>query len=124
MKVLLDTNFLMLPVQYKVDVFEEVERLCDERPEFMVLRASLVELQSLGGKDKLKARATKQFVEASPRIAILEDKGKADDLLLKYAREWKDQVLIGTNDRFLREKLKEAGAGVLVLRGRSHLEKG
>ncbi|MBU1197179.1 DNA-binding protein [Candidatus Micrarchaeota archaeon] len=123
MKVILDTNFLMLPVQKNVDIFEEVERNVDEKSEFIVLRSSLKELRALKGKDRLKARAMIQFIENNPAITIREEEGRTDHLIIHLAKSWKEKLIVGTNDRALKTRVKAAGAGVLVLRGNASLQK-
>ena len=44
-QVILDTNFLLIPSQFGVDVFSEIERLVHERHEVCVLDKSLDELR-------------------------------------------------------------------------------
>ncbi len=124
MKVLLDANFLMLPVQFKIDVFRQVEELFDEPVEFFVPRPVLDELKALKGKDRLKARAMVQFVEKRGRVKVLEERGRPDELLLKHARKWKGSVWVATGDKSLRKLLKQFGAGVLLLREKAQIVKG
>ena len=124
MKVLLDANFLMLVVQRRVDVFGDIEKLFDETVEFWVPRACLDELKALKGKDKLKARALAGFVEKNGKIKVLEDAGRPDALLLRYARLWKGEAFVATSDKNLRKLIKGMGTGVLLLRDKSHVVKG
>ncbi|MFX1475356.1 MAG: hypothetical protein ACFFCO_07770, partial [Promethearchaeota archaeon] len=42
--VLLDTNFLLLPFQRRIDIFEEIKRLLNSHVEFVVLPEILGEL--------------------------------------------------------------------------------
>ena len=46
-KIYLDTNFLLIPAQFKVDIFEEIERLMDKPYDLYVFDKSLKELEDL-----------------------------------------------------------------------------
>ena len=45
--IILDTNFLMIPLQFKVDIFSEIERICNFKYELLVPEASVKELENL-----------------------------------------------------------------------------
>ncbi len=46
-KVILDTNFLLIPIQEKVDVFDRVNSVIDEKYELCVVEKTIEELNSL-----------------------------------------------------------------------------
>ena len=43
-KILLDTNFLLIPSQFKVDIFSEIKRICNFSYKLYVLDKSVGEL--------------------------------------------------------------------------------
>ena len=43
MKIILDTNFLMIPSMFKVDIFSEIERICDFKYELCIVDKTLDE---------------------------------------------------------------------------------
>jgi rRNA-processing protein FCF1 len=121
MKILFDTNFLILPFSARVDIFDEAERIAGERTEFFVLRASLGELANVKGKDRLPARAAMVYLERnSNRFEFADGTGRTDRQVEEFAKRH-PQAAVATNDRALRQRLKKAGARTIVLRGRSHL---
>lgn len=120
MKVLLDANALMVPGQFGVDVFEELERLGFR--EFLVARPVLLEIEALAGlaasrRDRTAARIGLQLAE---RCEIFEASGGADEALLSIAEETGAAVF--TNDRELKKKLSTRGVTVIHLRQRRRLE--
>jgi rRNA-processing protein FCF1 len=120
MKVLLDTNALMVPGQFGVDVFGELERLGYRR--FLVLRPILSELVALASladsrRDRTAARIGLALAEG---CEIVEASGDADDCLVDLALETGSAVF--TNDKELKKKLSTRGVTVIHLRQRRRLE--
>lgn len=119
-KVLLDANALMVPGQFGVDVFEELERLGFRG--FLVARPVLLEIETLAARadsrrDRIAARIGLQLAE---RCEILEASGGADEALIDLAVETGAAVF--TNDRELKKKLSTRGVTVIHLRQRRRLE--
>ncbi len=120
MKVLLDANALMVPGQFGVDVFGELERLGYRR--LLVPRpvlSELVALARLAGsrRDRTAARIGLALAEG---CEIMEASGEADDRLVDLALETGSAVF--TNDKELKKKLSTRGVTVIHLRQRRRLE--
>lgn len=120
MKVLLDTNALMVPGQFGVDVFEELERLGYRR--FLVPRPVLRELMALVGladsrRDRIAAKIGLALAEG---CEMVESTGEADGVLVDLALEMGAAVF--TNDKELKKKLSTRGVTVIHLRQRRRLE--
>ena len=120
MKVLLDANALMVPGQFGVDVFGELERLGYRS--FLVPRPvlrELVALAKLAGsrRDRIAARIGLALAEG---CEIVEASGEADDCLVDLALETGSAVF--TNDKELKKKLSTRGVTVIHLRQRRRLE--
>ncbi len=45
--IILDTNFLLIPAQFKVDIFSEVERICNFRYQLVIIDKTLEELEDI-----------------------------------------------------------------------------
>lgn len=118
MRVLLDTNILMTPSQFGIDIFSELGRLGYTR--CLVPTPVLEELDFISrkghGADK---KAAKIGVSLAGRCEIIEAHGEADEVLLGLALEM--DVSVATNDNALIQRLKENGVRVIRLRGRTHL---
>jgi len=112
--VLLDTNALLLPFQFRLNLEAEVRRLLGEH-EMYVPSPVLEELHGL----------TKSTKEARPalRLAshfhVMELPGEADDAILDAAKRL--SAVVVTSDAVLLRRLKEARVPRIFLRSRSHL---
>ncbi|HLC48153.1 MAG TPA: hypothetical protein VJI13_03685 [Candidatus Norongarragalinales archaeon] len=126
MRVLLDTNFLLIPFSNHVDIFEEIGRLLTGKVAFIILASSLQELRSLRGRHKMYARAMLQFIDGSgDKFEIVKLQGKTDRLILEYSEKHNSEdYYVATMDKELKDKLKRVKVRVIGLRGKGHLEMG
>jgi len=124
LRVILDSNFLFVPFQFHVDIFDELEALLGKY-EPTVLSTTLEELRSLTKKQSVKmqkqASAVFELVRRCKVVDVKKKPGESyDDIILRIARKSKSPV--ATNDKELRRKLREEGVAVIFLRQKSHLE--
>ncbi len=120
----MDTNFLMVPFERHVDVFVETDELLHSKTQILVLASTLIELRNLKGKYKLNARAMIDFIAKQPgRFEIIKQEGKTDALILDYAQQnlKEEGLYFATMDKRLKDKLRDIGAKVIILRGKGHL---
>lgn len=123
LRILLDTNFLLLPVQRGVDIFCELERVIDVPYEVCVLAGVVEELERLCVKgsleDRKAARVGLELIK-SKALKIISSSGEAhiDDLLVEAADR---QTIVATQDRELRRRLRARGIRVIGLRQGTHL---
>ncbi len=119
--IVLDTNFLTIPYQFKVDIFEEFNRLVDEKYELVTIDSVIKELKELSkgrGKDSIAARIGLEFIE-SKDIKIIETKGEnTDTALLNLADK---DIIIATNDKILIQKLKNNKRNIIRLKQKKYL---
>ncbi len=129
--VLLDTNFLLIPAQFKVDIFAELQRLCDFSYEVAVLAATVDELNGIIGnkaasaKDRAAAKLGLQLIKAKGVRAIRTERKvfkSTDKAILGFAAQGRGSVVVATQDRLLRKKLKSAGVPVIILREKQYLK--
>ena len=83
MKVVLDSNFLLLPFETWIDIFRGAEKLVDGKAQFVVFKESLGELSSTR-KKRMQAAAISEALRKEG-AEILEEKGKVDDMIFEYA---------------------------------------
>jgi uncharacterized protein len=124
MKVIIDTNFLLIPAQFGVDIFTEIERVCDFEHEQCILDKTLEELDKIikeqKGKDKRAAKLAKDMIERKKlKIITTTTEGNADKALLEIAENTK--ITVATQDKLLRAALSKKGAYLLGLRQKTHL---
>jgi len=74
LKVILDSNALFVPLEFKIDIFEELRRLINRNVEFVLLSVVKHELEVLakGNKTKLRRHANfaLQIAEKCRLIAV------------------------------------------------------
>lgn len=118
MKVIIDTNGLMIPGQFGVDIFSELKRLGFDS--YLVAGASVRELEKISsqgrGKDRTAAKIALSLLE---RCTIIEKNGTADDIIADMAVDMNAAVL--TNDIELKKRLCSKGVTIVHLREKTHL---
>ena len=125
MKVILDSNFLFVPLQFQIDIFREIEEVVNGKVEFIVLSITIEELKKIisKGGDKLSRQAS-FALELAKKCRILEVKklpGESnDDVIVRVAKRFK--CAVATNDRTLKRMLRNMGVAVIYVRERSRLE--
>ena len=115
MKIIIDTNALMLPYQSRIDIFSLLEEMGFD--EFIVLDKSIGELKEIKERCKGKdGRAANVALDLTRRCKTLTAKKSVDESILEVAKGRRIAVL--TNDKELKEKLAESGVKVVYPRGR------
>jgi uncharacterized protein len=122
-KVLLDANALRMPLQFQIDLFDELRMLMGSF-EPVVLSGILQELTGLSrakGRDGAAARFGLALGEKCTVIESTEmESVSVDAQVIEYAA--KNSCLVVTNDRRIREALFARGIGVISLRNQKKLE--
>ncbi|HJX06027.1 MAG TPA: nucleotide-binding protein [Candidatus Nanoarchaeia archaeon] len=123
-KAILDTNFLLIPGQFMVDIFTELERIMHEPFEMCVVDKSIAELNKLAVIGKEKDRFAAKLALALIRQKNLKtlhsfvSKSSADDIIVAKADS---NTYVATQDKALRQRVKEKGAKIIGLRQKKYL---
>ncbi|MEE9474634.1 MAG: PIN domain-containing protein [Candidatus Hydrothermarchaeaceae archaeon] len=117
-RVVLDTNFMLIPFQFSVDIKAELDRILDFNYRIYTLDGVLKELEVLSKEKGQSGRAAKASLEMAKDFPTLTANGDIDDTLLRLAS---NDTIICTNDRILKEKIKRKGAPVIYLRQKKYL---
>jgi len=112
--IVLDTNFLMIPFEFKVDIFSEIRRICDFPYKLAVADSTIKELNKVGNT---AAKFALKLVEVHKVEIIKTGLDYADDAIEELAKQ-KDMV-IATQDLGLKKRLN---CPLIVLKGKSHLK--
>ncbi|UCF44996.1 MAG: hypothetical protein JSW44_04365 [Candidatus Bathyarchaeota archaeon] len=125
LKVILDSNALFVPFQFKIDIFNDLERLLKKNFELVLISPVKRELEILAEKGSPKMRKNASFalklaekckyVEVAASVSTL-----TDDAIVKIAKEW--GVPVFTNDRRLKKRLRDISVPVIYVRQKSRLE--
>ena len=109
----------MVPIQFGVDIFEELNRLGFN--EFCVPEAVIFEIERLikreKGSDRTAAKIARSMMGRCERIVAT---GSADDVILRLAKNMGAAVL--TNDRELKQRLADNRIQTVSLRQKNKLD--
>ena len=121
MKFLLDTNFLLIPGDKKIDVFEELMKF--GKPELYTLDLVIRELEKLTkgrGKDSRNARVALELIKKK-NIKILKTKSEDTDAEMERIAV-EEEFTVCTVDMALARRLKWEELRVVILRSGKTLE--
>jgi rRNA-processing protein FCF1 len=121
LKILLDTNFLLDFLRYKLDfsVFQELE----ESVELFITSETLRELKSIANRKTKEGRfalIALKLIETQKIKVVQSLKKEVDEDLLALAK--KEGFLVATNDKDLKEKLKKENVRIAYLRNKKKIE--
>ncbi|MBT3406691.1 nucleotide-binding protein [Candidatus Woesearchaeota archaeon] len=122
-KVLLDTNFLLIPGQFGVDIYTEIRENCGPKSKLNILRDSLKEIDKIlecgKGADKRASKLALDILKAQQiNIISSESDSYVDDQIVELVDEnW----VVCTQDKGLKERVKAKKAKVLTLRQKKYL---
>ncbi|HLD59591.1 MAG TPA: hypothetical protein VI912_01245 [Candidatus Bilamarchaeaceae archaeon] len=122
-KVILDTNFLLIPYQFKIDVFLQIQELISVNYELIVSTNIVSELKNLStgkGKEGAAARFALKLLD-SYKVTVVNSPKSADDWIVEYSKENED-IVVCTSDFYLKKKLKNMKKKIISLRTRSRLK--
>ena len=124
MKIIIDTNFLLIPGTLKVDIFSEIDRICTFKYTLHIVDKTLEELkkiiQTQRGKYSSAAKLALQLLK-NKKVKIIKTKKdkQVDDLILDIAK--KGKIIVATQDKEFKHLLKAENAGLIVLKQKKHL---
>ena len=111
-KIILDTNFLVDSLKFKIDIFSELRRILDVNYEIFVLDKTLEELKKIK-KEKLILKLVEEY-----NVGIIEtDEGTVDDLIVDLVNE---NYIVCTNDSELKKRVKEKKLSIITIRQKKY----
>lgn len=123
-KVILDSNFLMIPFQFNLDVFQEIEYLLQRKVDFIVpslVKSELTGISTRGGEGAPEASLALQLASRCRVVEVALNPGETvDDAILKASQ--KLGAVVATTDIELKKRLRDVNIPVVYLRDKSKLE--
>jgi uncharacterized protein len=118
-KILLDTNFLLIPYQFGVDIFTQIDKVSTFKYGLFVLDKGFEELKTIMQQQRGKSRdaakiALKLIAIKNIEIIKTESRKKTDDIIIDIAP--KEGFIVATQDKELRGRLKKEKVPLMVLR--------
>jgi hypothetical protein len=121
-KVLLDANALMMPVQFRIDLLSEIRELLGSF-EPVVLPGVLQELAGLSRAQGNEGAAARFGLTLAGQCTLADGNSTSlpvDDQVIAWATV--NRGLVVTNDRRVRDELLAHGIGVISMRKQKKLE--
>ena len=122
-KVVIDTNFFLIPYQFKIDILTELEHLIDVHHVYIITSKTLKELEKIAsnaGKKGAGGRFALKIIEANKdKMEIIRSDKPVDNWIEEYAED--HGAIVCTNDIKLKKKLKDNGIKVISLRGKTKI---
>lgn len=123
-QIILDTNFLLIPYQFKVDIFSEIDRILDTKYKICILDKTIQELKNLvektKGKDKKAAKLALKLIEHRKPKIIKAEISYVDKAILKIVN--KTDYIVATQDKELKKALQTKAIPIIVLRQKRYLQ--
>jgi len=124
-KVIFDSNFFFIPTQFKIDIFEEMAKLLNQKYEPLLLSTTQLELRGIAEKGTPKLRRQAQTaLNLTRKCKLVNAERKEgetnDDVVVRMAMQLK--CAVATNDAVLRRRLRDISIPVIYLRQKSRLE--
>jgi len=124
MKLIIDTNFLLIPANFKIDIITEINRISDFNYKLCIIDKTIDELKKIKetakAKDKLAASIALQLINKEIFTTIKTHQDKlVDDLILAIAK--KEKITVATQDKSLKKALKALKARIITMRSKKHL---
>ena len=114
-KIIFDTNFAIIPFQFKVDIYSELDRIIDEKYEIYFLKAAIPELEKLRfGKAALELMKQKNV-----KIVDFPIIRGVDNTIVEFAK--KEDAIIATQDKEVKRKALKCGIKIITLRQKKYL---
>lgn len=119
-RIILDTNFLLIPAQFNVDIFEEIKRIADFQYQLCVLDKTVDELKKIQkeqrGKHKRAAKLALDLIKKkNVQIIKTRENKLVDDILAELSQKGD---IIATQDLGLKRRLKKP---YIILRQKKYL---
>ncbi|MBU0535475.1 MAG: nucleotide-binding protein [Nanoarchaeota archaeon] len=125
-KILLDTNFMMIPAQFGLDILTELKKACDFSYELLLFDKTLDELQKIiktqKGANKEAAILASSMIQSminNNKLNIIPAKTTyIDQEILDFADK---NTIVATQDLDLRRKLRKKGIKTMMMRQNKYL---
>lgn len=118
--IILDTNFLLTMVRYKIHGLDEIKTKI--KCKFFTMSRVMFELEALGKREKKIAKElllVKQIIKVND-IKIIDS--TTEDVDAELLEKSKEGNIIATNDKNLRDRIKKAGGKSIYIRSLNFIE--
>ncbi|MBR9681740.1 MAG: hypothetical protein GOV00_02990 [Candidatus Altiarchaeota archaeon] len=115
-KVVLDTNFLLIPHENKLDIFSEIKKLLGS-VEFLIPEPVIKELHLISSKNA-GAKVALEMLEGKI-FSVVGSEYDADDAVISVARD--HMAYVASMDAKVRKRTRESYLKLITLRGKDRI---
>jgi len=123
LKIILDSNAFFVPLQFKIDIVEELKTLLNMRHELVLLSPVKQELERLVNEGSPQTRKNAVYAlklaEKCKLVNVKDGENPVDDVIMEAVR--KGNCAVFTNDKQLKKKLRDINVPVIYVRQKSRL---
>lgn len=123
LKIILDSNAFFVPLQFKIDIVEELKTLLNMRHELVLLSPVKQELERLVNEGSPQTRKNAVYAlklaEKCKLVNVKDHETPVDDVIMEAVR--KGNCAVFTNDKQLKKKLRDINVPVIYVRQKSRL---
>jgi rRNA-processing protein FCF1 len=135
--VVIDTNFILLPYQFKIDYLSDIYLHLEGKTRFYVFKQSLDEIEAKIRREPKTRKLKRQYkggmayLDKNEKIypiyfinEVKDESETTDDFLLKWCIRFKKEykkVFLATNDSELRKKARNSNVKLIYLRQEKYL---
>jgi rRNA-processing protein FCF1 len=127
-KIILDTNFLLIPEQFNVDIFSEIDRISNFKYKLLVFDRIIGELENITRIQRRKyskaAKLALQLIKSKKYKIFIKrtDSSKSvDNLILDFAVKEGD-CIVATQDVLLKQELKKKKVPIITLTQKNYVK--
>lgn len=121
--VVVDTNFLLIPYQFKIDIISELEYLIEGGYDLIIPTGVKMELEKIAkgkGRNALGARLALKILDTNKKnIQLISSEGHVDDWILNFANH--RRAIVCTNDKKLRLLSKKAKLRTITMKSKTKI---
>jgi uncharacterized protein len=124
-KLIIDTNFLLIPGEFKVDIFSEIHKIAHFQYKIMIIDKTVDELNKIinnrfsSSKDKLNAKIGLGLIEKKKIDTIESGKNNVDDAIVENSDQ---DTIVATSDKELKRRLRLKNVKIINLRKKQYLK--
>ncbi len=121
MKIVFDTNFCMVPFEFKVDVIDELNRIMPEKFEILIPDLVISELKKIAekqGKRAIAARSALEFIK-NFKVVKVEHRGSVDKSIVYFAKE--NNCILATQDKEMKKLARKLRVPIVTMRQKKYL---
>lgn len=109
----------MIPFQFGVDIFDELNRLLDVKYEICVTEGVIKELERMSAGGRARGKFAREALKIAGGLKkIGSGMLDVDEELVSFASK---DVLVCTNDKVLKERIRKKRAPVIYLKQKKYL---